>query len=199
MTNQPLSLTALVGSRICHDLISPLGAISNGVELLGMDGGPQTPEMELIAQSVESANARIRFFRVAYGAASPGHTLVRSEIASVLADLSKGARLSYDWHPVGNLPRSEVKLAFLLLQCLESSMPYGGTVRITKSDEGWSMIATAPKLKADPAIWALTAGCGEVAEITPALVHFALIPDALRATGCTLFTELGDNEIIVRF
>ena len=62
-------LTALVGSRICHDLISPLGAIGNGLELLQLSGLPQGPEWALIAESVENASARIRFFRIAYGAA----------------------------------------------------------------------------------------------------------------------------------
>jgi histidine phosphotransferase ChpT len=64
-----IELTSLIGSRICHDLISPLGAIGNGVELLAMSEVAKGPEMSLIAESVENANARIRFFRVAFGAA----------------------------------------------------------------------------------------------------------------------------------
>jgi len=63
-------LNDLIGSRICHDLISPLGAIGNGVELLTMSGTSTAPEISLIAESVENANARIRFFRIAFGAAS---------------------------------------------------------------------------------------------------------------------------------
>lgn len=59
-----LDLPALIGSRICHDLISPIGAINNGLELLNMagTGAAPGPELELIGQSVESASARIRFF-----------------------------------------------------------------------------------------------------------------------------------------
>lgn len=63
----PLDLSALIGSRICHDLISPLGAIANGVELMVLTGAEQTPKMLLFAESVEAANARIEFFRLAYG------------------------------------------------------------------------------------------------------------------------------------
>jgi histidine phosphotransferase ChpT len=72
MSLSPRDLTSLIGSRICHDLISPLGAIGNGVELLAMSGTAPGPEMDLISQSVENANARIRFFRVAFGAARGG-------------------------------------------------------------------------------------------------------------------------------
>ena len=70
MSNSP-DLAALLGSRICHDLISPIGAIGNGVELMLMDGAGRAPEVALISESVDAANARIRFFRVAYGVSSP--------------------------------------------------------------------------------------------------------------------------------
>ena len=55
-----LDLAALVGSRICHDLISPIGAIGNGVELLSLTDGDTGAEMDLINESVQNANARIR-------------------------------------------------------------------------------------------------------------------------------------------
>jgi histidine phosphotransferase ChpT len=76
----PIDLAALIGSRICHDLISPIGAIGNGVELLMLDGAGHGPEMALIAQSVTHANARIRFFRVAYGIASTDQRIARTEV-----------------------------------------------------------------------------------------------------------------------
>ena len=60
-----LDLAALVSSRICHDLISPIGAINNGLELLNMSGlAHDGPEIQLIGDSVKSARARIRFFRI---------------------------------------------------------------------------------------------------------------------------------------
>ncbi len=59
-TPQSPDLAALIGSRICHDLISPIGAIGNGLELLSM-AGAGGPEVALISDSVSNANARIRF------------------------------------------------------------------------------------------------------------------------------------------
>jgi histidine phosphotransferase ChpT len=71
MAQNDLDLAALVSSRICHDLLSLIGAINNGLELLNMSGAsPIGPEMQLICDSVKSASARIRFFRIAFGAAS---------------------------------------------------------------------------------------------------------------------------------
>lgn len=54
-------LTSLVGTRICHDLVNPLGAISNGVELMTLSGVQRSPELDLIEESIQSASARIRF------------------------------------------------------------------------------------------------------------------------------------------
>ena len=64
-------LASLVAARLCHDLVSPLGAIGNGVELLEMSGDfpgiSKSPELALITESVRSARARVRFFRTAFG------------------------------------------------------------------------------------------------------------------------------------
>ncbi len=80
-------LATLIGSRICHDLISPIGAIGNGVELLAMTGsaGDVSPELDLISQSVENANARIRYFRISFGATSSSQIMGRQEVLSVLS------------------------------------------------------------------------------------------------------------------
>jgi len=64
-------LSALVASRLRHDLGNPLGAVSNGVELLQMSGMANSPEMALIADALRDTEARLRFFRIAYGAARP--------------------------------------------------------------------------------------------------------------------------------
>lgn len=87
---QTIDLSALIGSRICHDLISPISAIGNGVELMELSGIERTPEIDLIAQSVENANARIRFFRIAFGKRGTGGKIAKSDIIGPLAALSGG-------------------------------------------------------------------------------------------------------------
>jgi histidine phosphotransferase ChpT len=96
MQDKP-DLAALIASRICHDLISPIGAIGNGVELLAMEPGGERPEMALISESVANANARIRFFRVCFGQAASEQRIARSEVTSILGDLGRGGRISYVW------------------------------------------------------------------------------------------------------
>lgn len=194
MTTDRSDLAALLGSRICHDLIGPLGAIGNGVELLLMDGRVKEPEVDLIAESVAHANARIRFFRLAFGAARSEQPVPLPEIRSILAEMTRGARLSIDWQAAGNPPRAEAKLAFLAIQCLESAMPWGGRITIDREGDGWRVRGEAPRLKADPALWAMLAA-RRAEPVAPAAVHFVLLAEG----APRLMTELGDTALAIRF
>lgn len=198
MPAEPPDLVALIGSRICHDLISPLGAIGNGVELLMMSGAVAGPEITLISESVTNANARIRFFRISFGAAAPGQGVARSEVRSILDDMTRGGRLKIDWDLAGDAARTEVKLAFLALQCLETAMPFGGRIRVSTDGDLWRIGAEAPKLKLDPALWARLHGA-ETGEIGAAQVQFALLPAELRRQGRRLDLQHDETAIALSF
>lgn len=198
MTDHP-DLAALIGSRICHDLISPIGAIGNGVELLMMSPEAQGPELALIAESVASANARIRFFRIAFGLSSADQRIGRPEVTSVLADLTRGSRLAIDWDGPADLPRSEVKLAFLLLMCLETALPYGGEITVSATGLAWSMTARAAKTKVDPDLWGQLSASSADNFLGAAQVHFALARDALRHQGRQPKLDFNPTEIRIAF
>mgnify|MGYP001168285073 FL=1 len=176
MQDKP-DLAALLGSRICHDLISPIGAIGNGVELLMLDGSPQSPEMALISESVSHANARIKFFRVAFGASGGDQRIGRGEVAGILAEMTRGGRVGIDWQSPADLPRREVKLAFLLILCLETAMSHGGRIRVERSDTRWTLTGEAGRLRVDPALWEVLSNPNASADIGPAQVHFLLVPE----------------------
>lgn len=192
-------LVALLGSRICHDLISPIGAISNGVELLMMDGATMGPEIALISESVANANARIRFFRVAFGTSSPDQRIGRPEVLAILSDLTRGGRLAIDWRGPADLPRREVKLAFLLIQCLESAMPFGGRITVDHLDGRWVLLGEAAKLKRDDDLWALLSDPKAAAGITAAQVHFALFAQEARRQNRRPEADFGQTEIRLSF
>jgi histidine phosphotransferase ChpT len=190
--------SALIGSRICHDLVNPIGAIGNGVELMMMDGAAKGPELTLIAESVANATARIRFFRVAFGASGDAR-LARTEVQSILADLSKGSRLKLGWGSAADLHRREVRLAFLAILCLETVMPYGGTIDVAQLPEGWRLNARARRFRTEGTLWpSLTAG--EIPTgITPAEVQFALLHEGLIDLKRKLAVSGGEEEMLVRF
>lgn len=198
MPDKP-DLTALLGSRICHDLISPIGAIGNGLELLMMDGSPGGPEMVLISESVANATARIRFFRIAFGMAQADQQIGRAEVQSVLADMTRGGRLGIDWVTGADLPRAEVKVAFLLIQCLESAMAYGGRITVRHADGRWQISGQADKLKINTELWEVLANPTAAPEITPALVQFPLVADEVQRRGYRLRAALQPTEILLEF
>jgi histidine phosphotransferase ChpT len=194
MPDQP-DLTALLGSRICHDLISPIGAIGNGVELMMMTGMPASPEMTLIAESVAAANARIKFFRVAFGQSGDEQRMGTPEVASILNGIAQSARIAVDWQVPGDILRREARLAFLAMQCLETALAFGGRITVLHEGNRWTLTAHAPRLKIDPDLWeALSKPCKR-AEITPAVVQFALLPDELQRQARRLLVEICETEV----
>lgn len=195
MSDRLTDLNALVGSRICHDLISPLGAIGNGVELLSMAGNVESPEMTLIAESVGNANAKIRFFRVAFGAASDGQSIGRSEITSILQDITASGRLNIAWSPPLELPRREVKLAFLLILCLETAMPYGGRIDANIVDGIWRLVGCTEKPRVTPDLWEVLSNPSSARPLSPAEVHFGLAPAEAEALGRKITIDIRDAMI----
>ena len=82
MTNE-LTLSALISSHICHDLISPIGAINNGLELFAITNNASGGEIGLISASAESASDSLRYMRIAFGAASKTEMMSGREIANI--------------------------------------------------------------------------------------------------------------------
>ena len=175
----PIHLAALVASRICHDLISPIGAIGNGVELMIMDAsGASSQEMALIVESAGHANARIRFFRIAFGLCGPDQRIGRGEVAGVLNDLAAGARTQVVWNSPQDLPRRDAKMAFLGLMCLETALIQGGDIDISMGSAGWNLTARAARIKQDTALWgglARDASPDVYDDIAAGHVHFPLL------------------------
>lgn len=192
-------LAALVGSRICHDLISPLGAIGNGVELLTLTDGNTDAEIALINESVENANARIRFFRIAYGASRAGQVVTRAEVMSVLAASARGGRFTYFWQVEGDQPRLEVRIAFLFLQCFEAAFPAGGDIHVTFEDRKWCLTANGPRTKIEPVLWEGLTNPRIRYTHSAAQVQFAMLPDLLKESRRELELVQLPEQLTVRF
>mgnify|MGYP003674670450 CR=1 FL=1 len=163
MADSENDLAALIGSRICHDLISPIGAINNGLELVAMSGDVMSQEMELIAQSVENASIQVA------------------------------------WDVVEPQSREEVRLAFLALLCLETGMPYGGKVTVTKDGDNWQVAGAAEKLLIDPDLWQLLGGGPRARSIEPRHVQFGLLPGFASDAGRKIKSSADETDIKLTF
>lgn len=198
MTGMNTDLAALIGSRICHDLISPIGAINNGLELLNMSGSHNGPEMGLIGESVDNASARIRFFRIAFGAA--GDQMVGPpEVHSILRDLYGEGRLRIDWDLAGSVQRKEVRLAFLAILCVETALPYGGQIVVSTEGDAWRLEGHADRINVDDTLWELLSGAPSTLQLQPSQVQFALLPLIASDDGRRVTCQSDDTTLTVEF
>lgn len=196
-------LAALIASRLCHDLISPLGAIGNGIELLTMGsdypGLVKSPELQLVTESIEAARARIRLFRVAFGHSTAGQRIGQPEFAALMADAQKGGRLKIELHMEGDCPRTEAKMVLLAVMCGETAMPWGGRLVVLRAGAGWRLVGEAARMKPDPALWAVLDGKGEGADVAPSEAHFALLAAEAQRRHRPLRWELDDRGLEINF
>jgi histidine phosphotransferase ChpT len=183
------SLADLIGSRLCHDLSNPLGAIGNGVELLDLTGSAKGPEMDLIRDAVGDALARVRFFRLAFGHAGPDHMTSAREARTTLEALYAGGRIAATWKPLDDMPRRQVKLAYLMMLCAETALPMGGDVTLSMEPGGqWSLTASAERITVEDGLWSiLRFGPGTVGrELRPADVQFLALHELAEGMSRTI-------------
>jgi len=135
-----LDLAALVASRVCHDVISPVGAIVNGLELMedGADAATTELALDLIRKSAKTASARLQFCRIAFGAAgSAGSAIDTRDAHQVATNFLNDDRTTVDWHiPPAFLPKNRVKLLLNLLMLAAGAIPRGGVIKVEMTGEG---------------------------------------------------------------
>ena len=191
-----LRIAELLAARLCHELVSPVGAINNGVELLADDPEFAADASELIGQSAAQATRRLQFYRVAYGSVVP----IAADLARKAAlDLFAESKIACVW-PEGLAPSPGAKLVCNLLLVAAEALPRGGSVTLGAGDsaggaevlvagEGARLPAHLPDtLLVEPAVDALDARSVQAA-FTGALARRAgLVPSiATQASGNLVF------------
>lgn len=132
----PVDLAALLCSRVCHDIISPVGAIINGLEVLEEDNDAEMRglALDLIKKSAAQASARLQFCRLAFGARSSGASIDLSEAEGVARGFFKGERAELKWNaPALAASRAEIKLVLNLCLIAAMAIPRGGVIEVTVS------------------------------------------------------------------
>ena len=138
-----LDLAALLCSRVCHDLISPVGAIVNGLEVLDDNPKPEDRDfaLELIRKSAKTASARLQFCRLAFGAAgSAGAQIDLGDAQNMAKGHIEDGKVTLSWNlPRLLLPKNRVKLLLNMLIIAQQTIPRGGTLTIDPLGEGEAM------------------------------------------------------------
>jgi histidine phosphotransferase ChpT len=138
-----LELAALLCSRVCHDLISPVGAIVNGLEVLDDNPKPEDREfaLDLIRKSAKTASARLQFCRLAFGAAgSSGAQIDLGDAQTMARGHLEDGKTSITWNlPRVLLPKNRVKLLLNMMVIAQQTIPRGGVLSVDPVGEGDTM------------------------------------------------------------
>lgn len=156
-------LAALLCSRVCHDIISPVGAINNGLELLD-EGGADADAMMLIRTSARAASARLQYARIAFGAAgSAGMQIDTGDAENVAKAYFRNEKPELEWEGTrALLPKNKVKLLLNLLLVSAGAIPRGGRLHVALSDletsPRFTLTATGPMVRVPPKFLELHSG-----------------------------------------
>jgi len=201
---ESLDLAALLCSRVCHDLISPVGAIVNGLEVMEDDNDQETKAfaMDLIKKSVKQASAKLQFCRIAFGAAgSAGAQIDLGDAEKVARGFMEDDKTSIAW----NLPRlllakNKVKLLLNMLLIASQSIPRGGKLVVDPVGEGESMgfriSATGGYAKVPQAVPELLAGGSHSGGVDAHAVQPYYTGLLARDCGLTV-TAASEGDVIV--
>ncbi|MFI0847303.1 histidine phosphotransferase ChpT [Mesorhizobium sp. IMUNJ 23232] len=163
LTLSAADLAALLCSRVCHDIISPVGAINNGLELLD-EGGADEDAMNLIRASARNASARLQFARIAFGAAgSAGMVIDTGDAESVATAFLRNEKPEFEWNgPRWLLPKNVVKLLLNLVLIANAAIPRGGRISVkldgTDGNPKFTVSARGPMLRVPPKFLELHSG-----------------------------------------
>ncbi|MBY9061822.1 histidine phosphotransferase [Sphingomonas yunnanensis] len=206
MTISPVDFASLLCSRLCHDLLSPVGALNNGLELLNDETDPEMRArcLELLNESARVSANKLKFFRLAFGAAGGfGERVdVREARQAVEGLLGDNKRLQLHWLITGvELPKAAVKVLLNLALIAGDTLVRGGsvTIGVEEGAETTEIVlrAEGPRLVLDPELRATLTDGANGAAITPrAAAAFLVNTIAAEAGGSVMVSDAVDGTLL---
>ena len=202
---EALDLAALLCSRVCHDIISPVGAIINGLEVLDEDNSEEMREFAfgLIQRSARQASAKLQFARLAFGAAgSAGAEIDLADAEKVARGYMQGEKAEFAWEsPRVLMPKNLVKLLLNLILLAAAAIPRGGSIRVTVEGEAQApsfvLRSTGPSARVPPAFEKLVPGDVEGVPVDAQSVQAYYTGALARASKMNVAAGLEGEDVVV--
>jgi histidine phosphotransferase ChpT len=201
---EALDLAALLCSRVCHDIISPVGAIINGLEVLDEDNSEEMREFAntLIKRSARQASAKLQFARLAFGAAgSAGAEIDLSDAQKVATGYMEGEKAEFSWEaPRVLMPKNLVKLLLNLILLANAAVPRGGTIHVnvpSASPARFLLRSTGPSARVPAAFEKLVPGDIAGVLIDAQLVQAYYTGALARACGMAVSARLDGADVVI--
>lgn len=206
MTRSSPDLASLLCSRLCHDMLSPVGALNNGLELLAEEQDEQMRQrcFELLEQSARISADKLKFFRLAFGAAGGFGELVPVSEARALVDALVGSneRVEVNWQLASeNMPKPAVKTLLNFAQMALESLVRGGTLDIAAElRDGASEIvvrATGKKIAFDAEIGRALEGSLPADELTSRTAPAAMLHELAERLGGKIQHAQSEDALVL--
>jgi histidine phosphotransferase ChpT len=171
-----LDLAALLCSRVCHDIISPVGAIANGLELMDdpdVDAAMKATALDMVRNSAKTATAKLKFCRIAFGASgSAGAQIDMGEAGEMAKAFVGEEKIRLDWQaPRENRPKAEVKLVLNMMMLAMAGIPRGGVVTVTVDGRNFAVKAQGERSKVPQAMADVLTGVAAVETLDARMVQ----------------------------
>ncbi len=197
-----LDLAALLCSRVCHDIISPVGAIANGLELMDdpeVDAEMKATALNMVRSSAKTATAKLKFCRIAFGASgSAGAQIDMNEAGEMAKDFVGNEKIRLDWQaPRENRPKAEVKLVLNMLMLAMAGIPRGGVVTVTVEGRNFIVSAKGERAKVPQAMADVLTGAAPIDSLDARMVQPYYAKLLAESAGLQLGMSLEPDDVVL--
>jgi len=199
-----VDFASLLCSRLCHDLVGPVGSLYNGVELLADENDPDMRQrcLELLADSAKQTAAKLKFFRLAFGAAGGfGAQVDTREAHGALQGLFADRRVTLEWlvsEP--SLPKGAMKILLNLAMTAGDSLLRGGRLNVAaETGDGGTELAVraeGPRVLLDPELRAALEGRTALADLNPRAAAAFLVHALSQEAGARLMVSEQEGALV---
>jgi histidine phosphotransferase ChpT len=196
-----LDFSALLASHLCHELVGPIGAIVNGLEVLeesGDDAEMRTEALGLLGSSAAEASARLQYYRLAYGmAAGLGAEVPIGDAHALAVEQFARGKVKVDWAPApAMVPKAVARLALNLLTVAAEALMRGGRVAVDLTPGAHLRVfATGDTVRLSDQVAAALAGTANLAEIDPRTSTAWLAAALARSLGVQVAVEVEPGRL----
>jgi histidine phosphotransferase ChpT len=197
-----LDLAALLCSRVCHDIISPVGAIANGLELMDdpdVDADMKATALDMVRSSAKTATAKLKFCRIAFGASgSAGAQIDMGEAGEMAKAFVGDEKIRLDWQaPRENRPKAEVKLVLNMLMLAMAGIPRGGLVTVTADGRNFTVSAKGERAKVPQAMADVLTGSTPADTLDARMVQPYYAKLLAGSAGLNLAMAMGEEDQVI--
>lgn len=199
----PTRASEILISKICHDLVSPVGAVNNGIEFLSEMGAEGLQDgLGLIQHSARQSSVRLQLFRMCYGAGGSDAKVTGKTIYETFMHYVEGTKCAMEWDLMNAMPDHDLQAGYLktllnLMVFAQESMPKGGVVTVTMDGETMVVTGKGEVIKPkDGSIEALNNDL-PVEDLTPKAIHGFITRAYADLFGFTVECNVREDAIIL--